>query len=603
MIKNYLQISKDAIMICIILISLVLQSNAQKKALFETGSSGACNNLDFSMQTTQGWNGAWCGSASQMNYFLDVNNLPNKGFNSSNGTNQPNFVQEIMVAGMDALAPISTVPPGHTHSLRLGSDSAKKALALASPARYPHNHQMISNTFVVTPSNAAITCWNAIVFTRNKQTPHIDQEQQYVSYRVLDPNNNIIACTKYLIKSELALLKNDFKTKDIPDSLFMQYEQIVYRDWTSTYIPLEKYIGQQVTIQFETNDCFLGGHCAYMYLAVDCSPVQTITVSPLKCQNDSAIVSAPAGFAGYSWTGPGITSPINKQTINIHTSGKYSVKLVVIGTQDTCTYVMDTTISLNLTPPVAQFSNGRGCAGQPLLFSDKSTLNAKTTSWSWDFNNDGIEDSNLQHPTHVFNLPGTYFVKLTIAQDACKDEIEKSILINQGYELIITHPVDSLSSSVDITKSAITAGSTAGAVLSYWMDAAATVPLVNPTTVTKSGTYFIKIGQDSCSLIKPVIVKIGIISSVKSTTGPPLFNLYPNPASQQITVEIKKETEIGVLTIELINILGEQLYSYKTEHAGSRLIKQIDISMLPKSIYFIRCKTIDSDNIQKIICQ
>jgi len=45
---------------------------------------------------------------------------------------------------------------------------------------------------------------------------------------------------------------------------------------------------------------------------------------------------------------------------------------------------------------------------------------------------------------------------------------------------------------VDITLPSVTAGSVGGGVLSYWLDAAATNPLLTPTTVAASGTYYIK---------------------------------------------------------------------------------------------------------------
>ncbi|MES2649607.1 MAG: hypothetical protein V4717_22200, partial [Bacteroidota bacterium] len=64
--------------------------------------------------------------------------------------------------------------------------------------------------------------------------------------------------------------------------------------------------------------------------------------------------------------------------------------------------------------------------------------------------------------------------------------------------------------TIDITAATIISGSdTSGATLTYWKDAAGTIPLANPTTVAISGTYYIKAtSPDPCSDIKPVVVTI-----------------------------------------------------------------------------------------------
>ncbi len=44
--------------------------------------------------------------------------------------------------------------------------------------------------------------------------------------------------------------------------------------------------------------------------------------------------------------------------------------------------------------------------------------------------------------------------------------------------------------------------------LSYWEDTSATIPLVNPDSITSSGTYYIKAGSNPCGDIQPVNVSI-----------------------------------------------------------------------------------------------
>jgi PKD repeat protein len=55
--------------------------------------------------------------------------------------------------------------------------------------------------------------------------------------------------------------------------------------------------------------------------------------------------------------------------------------------------------------------------------------------WQWDFGDPGsgalFNVSNLQNPTHIFSVPGTYFVKLKIYDNnLCTDSITKQIIIH-----------------------------------------------------------------------------------------------------------------------------------------------------------------------------
>ncbi len=57
-----------------------------------------------------------------------------------------------------------------------------------------------------------------------------------------------------------------------------------------------------------------------------------------------------------------------------------------------------------------------GLAPLTVNFTDETTGGA-IASWSWDFNNDGTEDSNEQHPTYVFVDGGDYTISLTVTNE------------------------------------------------------------------------------------------------------------------------------------------------------------------------------------------
>ncbi|WP_410509446.1 NosD domain-containing protein [Methanosarcina hadiensis] len=96
------------------------------------------------------------------------------------------------------------------------------------------------------------------------------------------------------------------------------------------------------------------------------------------------------------------------------TSGTYTVNLTAVNANGTSSKLMTIAVYNPLEPvtPVADFTTNVTSGNAPLAvqFTDLS-LNA--VSWSWDFENDGISDSNIQNPAYVYEIPGIYAVSLS----------------------------------------------------------------------------------------------------------------------------------------------------------------------------------------------
>lgn len=478
-------------------------------------SMASCNNLDFTNKTTN-WTGKW--NNTNTNHYTDTPDiLPTNGLNSSATTNGKLFVHEIMTAGQDPHVPISRVPPGHTTSLRLGSD---EAYGLTTLNILPFNHQMIRNTFTVSAANPTITYWYAVVFTQDMgTTAHLPSEQPFFKIRMFDQAGNEIKCASYDVDVSKGVA-GGFQTKTLTD---ISNQVAVYKDWVNILIPLVNNLNQQVTIQFESSDCKVGGHVGYAYLAVDCGPFDVITSTPYICGSNTIQLTAPDGSSTYKWTGPGVIQPDNRQTVSVNKPGKYTVTMSVVGNSGvTCTYNLDTTIAGNTDLPVADFSSTVVCAGSTTNFTDKSTPTGTITEWAWDFDNNGTVDSKVQNPTNIYTTPGTYKVKLTIKQGPCTATITKDVIVETPPLLVIKNPAAVCApNAVDITTAAVTAGSTTG-TLSYWTDAATTIPLVDPQAIAVSGTYYIKLTPASapCPAIKPVLVTVNAAPTLIITDPP-----------------------------------------------------------------------------------
>ena len=94
--------------------------------------------------------------------------------------------------------------------------------------------------------------------------------------------------------------------------------------------------------------------------------------------------------------------------------------------------------------------------------------------------------------------------------------------------------------------------------------------------------------EDSTSLSMRILAEP---SSIAERTGRLAASIWPNPFSQDFSMELKGVS--GRVDVEVINILGERVYSaYQFAGRNSAQIK-IDASFLPDGIYFVRLRNGD----------
>ena len=408
--------------------------NAAKQGgnTIQTGGAN-CNNLDFSTGNTTGWTGAWNNQGSSPGAGI-YGGLTATGFNTV-GTNNMGYVHEMCNGGFDPNVPITRVPTGHSESLRLGDDSAYRLQLIYNnnPTFLPFNHQMISNTFKVTQANQAITYWYAVVLCQYNPNNHAVGNQPYFQIRMYDQNQNEILCAHYDVDALSAPNIGGFQLKS--DFIFdsntgnnVQYD-FYYKDWSQVMIPLSNYIGQNVTLVFETSDCSGGGHPGYAYVEADCAPFPGLTFTPFTCGMNTTVITAPPGVASYNWSGPGIVGSHTNQTVTVNAGGTYSVTMTTLGNSGVnCTINLDTFLQGVPPTPVATFTTLPVCVGNPTVFG--GITHGVFNHIMWDFG-DGIKDSTNTAPTHTYAAPGSYTVSLTL-DNGCTDTYTAVVTVSPG---------------------------------------------------------------------------------------------------------------------------------------------------------------------------
>jgi len=109
-------------------------------------------------------------------------------------------------------------------------------------------------------------------------------------------------------------------------------------------------------------------------------------------------------------------------------AGQYKIELSILSSTGNIATAAKTILVKNLPVPIFDFSTTSNCVNNAGFFSTTSSSNL--ISYSWDFNNDNIEDSNSNNPSYTFSGSGENSVKVTAADSfGCQNTVQKTISI------------------------------------------------------------------------------------------------------------------------------------------------------------------------------
>jgi hypothetical protein len=213
----------------------------------------------------------------------------------------------------------------------------------------------------------------------------------------------------------------------------------------------------------------------------------------------------------------------------------------------------------------------------------------------------GTGTSTAPTPNTTRSGTFTYYVSAQISLGCQSQRSALTVTIDAAPLLTINNPARVCSpSTVDITTPAITSfASLTDITLSYFADAAATIPIAFPSTIATSDTYYIEATTTSqnCSAIYPVVVAIdehGYACQAHSPghQQPPVY-VYPNPARQSLYINFNP-SETGDGYFQLINDKGQIVINSAIIFAPT---VSIGIGDLPQGRYYY---TVRNSNGEKV---
>jgi len=175
--------------------------------------------------------------------------------------------------------------------------------------------------------------------------------------------------------------------------------------------------------------------------------------------------------------------------------------------------------SLVITNPAAVCSPATVDITAPAVTSGSSLPPASTLTYFTD-----VATTNQASNPGAIAAGGTYYIKAFTSSSGCSSVAPVVVTVNLTPSLSIVNPAPVCApATIDITTPAVTSGSTfpASTAVSYYVDAATTTPIANPTAIATGGTYYIKAQTaQGCSDIKPVTVTINAVPTITPGSGP-----------------------------------------------------------------------------------
>jgi choice-of-anchor B domain-containing protein len=225
--------------------------------------------------------------------------------------------------------------------------------------------------------------------------------------------------------------------------------------------------------------------------------------------------------------------------------------------------------------PLPAFSVLNGCVGSPVSITNTSTY---STIYNWSFPGGSPATSTATNPSVTYTASGVYTISLLAANlTTTTAMMTKTVLIGGGMTASAVSSSASCGACADGSASVTFSGNVAPPTFT-WMPSGG-----NAATATNllPGCYTVTV-TDPAQCSTTATTCIGFVTGIKNNSGTSSFAVYPNPATQIVTIEA-----VGSFSYALFNQLGQSVRSGKNNQQKTT----IDLNGLAKGVYFIEIQS------------
>lgn len=327
---------------------------------------------------------------------------------------------------------------------------------------------------------------------------------------------------------------------------------------------------------------------------VTINPTPVVTATPSSetiCSGGTTSIALSSSVGGsiVSWTATLLSGTVSgfsdgsgtaiAQTLTNTSSApaivRYTISVIANGCSGS-----PITVDVTVNPLPAPTISGpvSACSGSTgNIYSTQGGMNNYV--WSVSAGGTITSSTSTNSITVTWNVAGSQAVQVNYADAnncTAASPIVYNVTVNSIPTLTISDPPAVCSpSTVDLTASSVTTGSTGGLTFTYFTDATATSPLANPNAVAVSGTYYIKgTSASNCSIIKPVNVTVNAsptltITNPAAVCSPSTVDLSLPAVTNNSGLSLSYWTNSGATT---------PLSNYTTAGAGTYYIKGTDVN-------------------------
>jgi hypothetical protein len=444
-------------------------------------ATAGCNNTGFENGTSSGWT-FMQGSASTTTVLPCPSCFTNIGgvyeVASINGNSTANNNTGNNISGdvsNTCMASFCPTPEPYTNGIDyyggfpVVSPSGGNFSLLMNNSNAGYLMQQASQSFIVDASNTSFTFQYAAVL---QDGGHPVFDSPYLDVHLTDvTTGSVIPCSNY------SVIAANITGGTAPGWLASSVNNTVYyKPWTTVALDLSSIMGHTVTLQVSVSDCNQGGHFGYAYIDANCnaSGNQIISSKPLCAVGDTTVLSGPAGYATYNWSGP-VTG--SSQNLKTGTLGSYTL------TTTSASGCLAPVLNYNLT----QSSNptlGITATSSSICSGTGDTLKASGAStYTWTPIS-SLLNSNTANPTASPTATTIYTVTGTNVGGCVSAPTTVTVTVIAAPTLSLT------SNTYTICNGSSQALSVSGASTYTWIPASSLLnqntvsPTANPTTTT-----------------------------------------------------------------------------------------------------------------------